>query len=152
MVDTWPPARPPEGPALIAIPLRDLAHFWPLVLPFAEQMAQRFPDDWPAAEILRQAEVGTLQLWLAIDPASRTPLAAAGTRIGDKPSGRRVMAIAWLAGRDRRRWLPLLAELEACARLNRCAAIEIEPQSRAGWQRALPGYRARPTVHLSKEL
>ena len=43
---------------LIPLPPDQLAPLAPLLRPFAEQMAGRFPDDWPVPEIVRQARAG----------------------------------------------------------------------------------------------
>ena len=136
---------------LLPVPASDLDRLWPLVLPFAEQMERRFPDDWPASETLRQARE-TLQLWLVLEPAERTVYAAVGTTIVLKPTGKRVFRVKWAAGRQMRRWVHLVNDFDAVARDNDCTGIEIDPGSRGGWRRFLPGWRARPTLIMSKEL
>lgn len=136
---------------LFPVPRESLSDWWPVVLPFAEIMAKRFPDDWPTEETLRQAR-DTLALWLALEPEERTAYAAAGTKIIRKPSGKTVLVIRWCAGRQVDRWAHLLRGFEDYGRENGCTAIEIEPGSRAGWKRAFPDYRARPSVMLTKEL
>ena len=137
---------------LYPVPLERLDDWLPLIRPFAEQMARRFPDDWPVQETLRQARSGVLQLWLALDDEAGVAVAAAGTKIVTKASGKDVLALRWLAGSGRERWLPLLPGLEDYGRQNGCTEILIEPGSRAGWQKALPDYRATPTVQLTKRL
>jgi len=141
-----------DGVILYPVPLEALERWWPIILPFAEQMASRFPDDWPVNETLRQARGDYLKIWVALDPDTRRIWAAAGTKILIKASGKRVLAIRWLAGKQRHRWLHLLQELENYGRFNGCTEILIEPGSRAGWQKVLPGYRERPTIQLTKSL
>lgn len=136
---------------LFPVPRESLSDWWPVVLPFAEIMAKRFPDDWPTEETLRQARE-TLALWLVLEPVERTAYAAAGTTILLKPTGKRVFRVKWVAGRQVRRWAHLVDEFDDVARLNDCTAIEIDPGSRGGWQRFLPGWRARPTLSMTKEL
>ncbi len=136
---------------MILLPVEDIEQGWPLVLPFAEQMARRFPDDWPPDETLRQARSGLLRLWLALEDGQGF-VAAAGTKIILKPSGKRVCLIRWCAGNDVDAFLPLIRGLEDNARSQGCDLIEIDPGSRAGWARMLPDYRARPSVMLQKEL
>ena len=137
---------------LLSVPPDSIDAWWPLVLPFAEKMAERFPDDWPTFETLRQARSGLLRLWLAHDEGSKSFVAAAGTKLIRKPSGKLVIAIRWCAGNGLGDFLPLIRGIEADGKAQGCTAIEIDPGSRAGWARALPDYRARPSVMLTKAL
>lgn len=135
---------------LVPVPAGKVVDWWPLILPFAEQMAERFPDDWPPEETLRQAREGFLKLWLARDEEHQIFVACAGTKLIEKPTGRRAMLIRWCAGAGD--FLPLIRGLEDDAKRQGCTLIEIDPGSRGGWARKLPDYQARPSVMLRKEL
>lgn len=127
-----------------------LAPLWPLVAPFARQMAERFPDDWPLPEIRRRAEEGLLLLWLVWEEAEGAPCAVVATEIHDKPSGRRQLLVALAAGRAHERWVRLIAELERHGRRHGCHYAEVS--GRAGWARHLPDYRPERGAILRKEL
>lgn len=137
---------------LVPVAAEDVNLWWHRIEPFARQMAERWPDDWPTDETLRQARSGMLRLWLAYDEGSKSFVAAAGTKLVLKPSGRKAMIIRWCAGMDAERFVSVRRGIEADAKAQGCDLIEIDPGSRAGWARLLPDYRARPSVMLTKEL
>ena len=80
-------------------------------------------------------------LWLAIESGS--VLAAAVTKV-TQDNGERLCTIVACAGHDWTKFGPLIAGLEAYARAERCAAIEI--CGRPGWMRRLPDYRLAKVV------
>lgn len=123
---------------------------WPTIAPFAQQMAEAFPDDWPVGEILRQATGGALLLWLVWSPRERAAYGLVGTEIHQKPSGRRALVVALAAGRAHERWVHCIATLERHAAAHRCDFVEI--RGRAGWARHLKSYRAKHGVILEKDL
>jgi hypothetical protein len=136
---------------VIPLPAELLGEWWPHVAGYAEQMATRFPDDWPTEETKRQAGNGTLVLWLVWDKASRERFGAIGTHIHLKPSGRRILSVSWAAGRQHRKWARLADDvIAAYGRANGCQVMAIE--GRGGWARAVDGYRSRPWSILTKEL
>lgn len=135
---------------LIPVPPDRIAALWPLIHPFAEQMAERFPDDWPPHELRRRAESGLMLLWLVRPPESETPSGLVGTELHAKPSGRRGLVIAFAAGSDHRRALAVMPELERYGASLGCDFIEI--RGRSGWGRHLEDYRVTPGVVLKKEL
>lgn len=135
---------------LIPVPPDRIAALWPVILPFAEQMAARFPDDWPPAELRRRAEAGLLVLWLIRPPEGGAPNALVGTEIHAKPSGRRALSIAFAAGGDHLRSLAVVPALERYGAAMGCDFVEI--RGRAGWGRHLTDYRATPGVILKKDL
>lgn len=135
---------------LVPLPPPQLAVAWPLARPFAEQMARRFPDDWPLPEILRRAAAGTLLLWLAFEPAEGRAHGLVGTEISLKPSGRRVLSVSLAASDALQRSIHLLAELERHGARHGCHYAEV--RGRAGWARLLPDYRATRDVLLRKDL
>lgn len=97
-------------------------------------------------DIEREVLGGLQQLWLAWNGTAIE--AAAVTRlvlIGD----RKICILVALGGRDRKRWLPLLAGIEQFARNEGCRAVRII--GRKGWQRILADYRANYVV-MDREL
>ncbi len=135
---------------LIAIPAEHLGATWALIAPFAEKIAARFPDEWPVATIAEAAAARDLQLWLVWDANAKRPLGCVGTRIIAKPSGKRILDIAWMAGEDRKRWMSLLAIIEDHARDEGCASVSFV--GRRGWAPDLPGYRVKRLAAYEKEL
>jgi len=131
------------------LPTELFADWWPLVASYAEQMASRFPDDWPVEETQRQAANGSMVLWLVRDGNER--LGVIGTHVHVKPSGKRYLSVSWAAGRDHGKWARMADEvIGAHGRRNGCSAMVIE--GRIGWARALEGYRPKRWPILVKEL
>jgi hypothetical protein len=89
---------------------------------------------------------GRALLWLATEGA--TIHAAAVTEL-QQTEWRKVCVLVACGGRDRARWLPLIAEIEGFARAEGCTAMRIV--GRKGWERALANYRTKRIV-LEKEL
>ncbi len=136
---------------LVPLPAVLFGEWWPHVVPYAEQMASRFPDDWPVEETARQARDGTLVLWMVWDEDCWEHLGAIGTHIMVKPSGKRVLSISWAAGRQHRKWARLAADILAeHGRKEACSVIAIE--GRGGWLRSLDWYRPQRWSILTKEL
>jgi hypothetical protein len=120
--DVWPHAR-----ALVksAIDRTDLCNF---------------------VDVEREVLGGLQLLWLAwngtaIEAAAVTQLVL----IGD----RKICILVACGGRDRERWLPLIAGIEQFARNEGCRAVRII--GRKGWQRILADYRANYVV-MDREL
>ena len=90
---------------------------------------------------------GRMQLWIA-ELGGRAQ-AAMVTRIVDYPQ-KRVCAVAWLGGRRRESWWPLMPQLELWARAMGCVAVEAWV-GRRGWRRLLPDWRPVYRV-LRKEI
>lgn len=131
------------------LPRELFADWWPLVASYAEQMATRFPDDWPVEETQRQAANGDMVLWLVRD--GHEHLGAIGTHVHVQPSGKRLLSISWAAGREHGKWARMAADaLEEHGRRNGCTASVIE--GRVGWARALDGYHPKRWSILVKEL
>lgn len=124
---------------------------WPVIAPFARQMAARLVDDWPEHETKRQAIDGTLALRVIWSPDERKAYGIAGTQIVTKPSGRRFYYIAMVAGHHRERWLHLIEELEADALRQGCDVIATEGRD---WTRDLigRGYQRRREAMMWKVL
>jgi len=80
-------------------------------------------------------------LWLAVEDGA--VLAAAVTKVTQEDGGRLCTIVA-CGGRDWKKFGRLIAGLEAYARAEGCAAIEI--CGRPGWRRRLPDYRLAKVV------
>ena len=123
---------------LVPLPPENIEEAWPLVEPYASQMAERFPDDWPEPEIKRAAVEREITLWLVWEPATKEHFALAATCVARKPSGKRVLVIELCVGRESERWVHLIADLEKFGRDNGC--VQVELRGRSGWARRLPEY------------
>jgi hypothetical protein len=88
------------------------------------------------ADVERDVLSGHALLWLAWD--GQAIAAAAVTQLLAADLGK-VCVIVACAGRQMRRWLPLIATLEEYARAEACKLVRIV--GRKGWTRVLPGYR-----------
>ena len=124
---------------LVPVPtcaLQATAAIW---LPFVERIAQRTRQN--LENLVGQILSNEVQVHLAWEPETQTAHALAGTRIvvrGDARLGE----IVWTTGMGRRRWLPLLADLEAYHREHLGCAGMIAV-ARPGWSKELRarGYR-----------
>jgi hypothetical protein len=122
-----------------------VAVLWPFARPvIAAAMRRGGISDFSAVE--RNVLSGGALLWLAWD--GREIVAAAVTEL-TLVHGRKLCTIVACGGRERRRWLHLIAELETFARREGCQAVRI--CGRRGWLRELPHYRATRVI-LEKEL
>src|SRR3990167_7603222 len=90
-----------------------LRKVWGAIVPYARMMEARWPDDWPVAEIARQAMTGDILLWLIWEETERRPYGMVGTTVFQKASGKRILDITLMAGHERERWLHLLPQIEA---------------------------------------
>lgn len=94
------------------------------------------------ADVEADVRAANAYLWLAID--SNSVIAAAVTKVTQADDGERLCTIVACAGHDWTKFGPLIAGLEAYARAELCAAIEI--CGRPGWRRRLPDYRLAKVV------
>ncbi len=122
-----------------------VARVWPLVshLIRAAMHKGRISE---FADVERAVLDGAQLLWVAAD--TRAIWAAAVTQL-TRANGEKFCTIVACGGRERARWLPLKAELEAFAKAEGCAAIRIH--GRRGWAREFPDYRLT-RILLEKEL
>ncbi len=129
----------------ICIDPAHVARVWPLVshLIRAAMHKGRISE---FADVERAVLEGAQLLWVAAD--TRAIWAAAVTQL-THANGERFCTIVACGGRERARWLPLKAELEAFAKAEGCAAIRIH--GRRGWAREFPDYRLT-RILLEKEL
>ena len=135
---------------LVRLPVDGLELAWPLVAPFVEQMAERFPDDWPVRETWRQGLEGLLGFWVIWEPDEKKAYGVVGTKLGEKPSGKKVLVVEIASGSEHTRWAHLISTLEDYAKANGCQRVEI--RGRGGWARTLDGYRLEREPLLTKDL
>jgi hypothetical protein len=132
---------------LIGIPSADIDAVWPLVEPLIVDACRRGRGKEEPADIRDALKERDLQLWLAWDG---TIAALAVTQIVRHPR-KTCCRIRICTGRDRQAWQHHIAIIEAWARTQGCAAMELIV--RPGWSRVLAkqGYA---TTHLfcEKEL
>ncbi len=119
----------------ICIDPAHVARVWPLVshLIRAAMHKGRISE---FADVERAVLEGAQLLWVAAD--TRAIWAAAVTQL-TRANGETFCTIVACGGRERARWLPLKAELEAFAKAEGCAAIRIH--GRWGGAREFPDYR-----------
>jgi hypothetical protein len=127
--DGFPPCR------LVCIDPAVVRLFWPhardlIAHAIARGGIGRFAD------VERDVLSGDALLWLAWD--GQAIAAAAVTQLVSTDSSK-VCVIVACAGRQMRRWLPLIATIEGYARAEGCALVRIF--GRVGWARVLPRYR-----------
>lgn len=133
------------------IPAAELDRWWPVILPFVNQMAERFPDDWPAHEQYRAAEAEQIVLWAILDEDHHKALGIFATRKQQLPSGRWCMSIPICAGNDHKLWQTEVREhVERMARMNDCTIVE--SVGRPGWLREAPGFKPIWVGLFRKEL
>lgn len=125
---------------------------WETIAPFAQKMAERFPDDWPMRVIVEAAAEKSLLLWAAWDEDAKKVRALVGTRIVQKPNGELWLDIPLMGADDERDlWLPLIGKIEEYARASGCTKVCFE--GREGWAKRLPDYRVyRRFAVLQKDL
>ena len=117
--------------------------------PFARNFIKRAIDRAGLSDFdVIEADVltGKQLLWLAwsaskIEGAGTTQIVGAG--------GRKICVIVAWGGGDKRRFLPLLARIEAYAKAEGCSVIRI--YGRKGWERVLDGFSSKCVV-LDKDL
>lgn len=125
---------------LICIDPARVSEFWP----FAKWLIKTAVDRTNLsdfADIERQVLDGEQLLWLAWSDKIE---AAATTHLS-----RNVCTLTACSGQDRKRWMPLFAQIEQYAKDEGCAAMRIF--GRVGWSRVLDNYHVKHVV-LEKEL
>ena len=130
---------------LLCVNPEQIRAIWPLARPLIKRAIERTGlSDFAYLEL--DVVSGDQLLWLASD--GETIEAAATTRL-IMVCGRKICLLTACGGRNRKRWLPLLEDIEVYAKREGCAAMRIS--GRKGWKRVLGGYLARYVI-LEKEL
>ena len=119
--------------------------FWPyvepLLRPAIENVGLNDFDEF-AAGVRR----GDTLLWLVVDAGK---LNAAVTTVLQKIAQDKICVLTACGGNGMNEWLSLLEKIEAFAKAEGCKSMRIF--GRAGWERALDGYRKMAIV-IEKEL
>lgn len=126
----------------------ELSDLWPQIRDGIAACCARSGGKYEPVDVLQQAIVGRMQLWLVRDEGAIHALAI--TEIVPYP---RITVCKLLActGEQAARWVNLISAIEAWAKDRGCAVLE--PVCRPGWERHLRpmGYRKTHVV-LEKTL
>jgi hypothetical protein len=122
-----------------------VSRVWPLVSHLI-RAAMRKGRISEFADVETAVLAGAQLLWVAAD---RQAIWATAVTQLSHANGEKFCTIVACGGRERARWLPLKAELEAFAKAEGCTAIRIH--GRRGWAREFPDYRLT-RILLEKEL
>ena len=130
---------------LVCIEPTQVGRIWPVIEPMLKSAIDRTRlSAWGpiAADIL----FGKSLVWLCREGEK---ILCAGITSLQKTDSGWVCVIVACGGTDMRRWLPLLAKIEAYAKLENCRCVRIF--GRKGWRRVLHDYSVENIV-LEKEL
>lgn len=127
--------------------LAEQTWFW--LEPWANQLADRFPDDWPVEELKGQIKDQVVVPWIIWDSESNECFGLGLTEIRETWSGKSSLKV-FATGKEHEKWVGLITVLEDYARKNGCSKVEIF--GRVGWKRSLPDYRQEKFALLTKEL
>lgn len=142
--------RPAQRPMTISstaeavpIPTSGLDLVWPHVEPWIDAATKHAPGHWKPKQVKDHIASGAAQLWIVM--LGRTAKAAIVTEIEDGPA-QRIGRIAILGGAGFRKWRRVIDRLEAWARSQ--GAAEMEIVGREEWRRvlAIDGYEQRAIV------
>ena len=122
---------------------------WPLIEPFINQMAERFPDDWPPDRLRTEMIDAKVVPWVIWEESRKKCFGLGLTEVVVKPSGRKVLNIH-AVGHDHKSWVHLIAMLERFGIENGCSKVEVV--GREGWKRSLTDYKQEKLALFSKEL
>lgn len=126
---------------LICVAPARVADFWPFARQYIRKAIERTGlNDFDQIE--KKVLAGEHLLWIAWDGTSI--LAAATTHLTPD-----VCTIVACSGHDRKRWLPLMEQIEMYAKAE--GALKVRIIGRRGWERVLSTYRARFTI-LEKDV
>jgi len=138
-----------SSPARFAcIDPRAVSIVWPLARDFIKSAVERVGvSDF---ELIESEVLGGDQLlWIAFADGAPPIVEAAATTQLVSASGDLVCVLVACGGRDRRRWLPFLEQIEAYAKAEGSSKMRI--YGRKGWERVLEGYRSKCVV-LDRDL
>lgn len=121
---------------LLCVDPLGVRHAWPHVKALIDRAYAEVDSEIPADLFNRLCD-GRALLWMVYDDA--TIVYAFVTELYVRRSGTKVCRLVAGAGARMDEWLHLQSEVEAYARAEGCAKIVAE--GRAGWQRALTGYK-----------
>ena len=130
---------------LVCVDPARIVEFWPHLRPLLKAACQRTKLN-AFTDLEDDILAGRSLVWMAWN--GRAVEAAVATALVDTEAGR-VCVITLCAGHDMRRWLPLLAGIEAYAKAEGCRRLRIF--GRKGWLQLLDGFEARHSI-MDKEL
>ena len=133
-------------PTLFPVPSRQVAGAWPEVVGHIERALVHSGGRYSSEDFFHALMRREMQLWL-VHEADRI-VGVVITELRNYPR-RRCCRYLLLAGDGFARWQHLQDDIEAWARANGCAAMEM--CGRRGWERKLKGWRATH-IEMSKEL
>lgn len=118
---------------------------WPNIVACLKRWADRFPDDTTVESALKDVMRGALRLWV-VQNGQRTVLVVLTQAETVEATGRRKVTINGFAGDGGLEALPLLSQIEACARAEGADIVEVV--GRRGWIKALNplGYQEAAVV------
>ncbi len=127
------------------VPLRNLNPLWPKIRPLL-YLAMKRGDFSAFAPIEHAIHTGLADVWIATENGDIH--AAAVSEYGNTET-RKVCTIVACGGEDMGKWIHLLRNIEAKAKVDGCKAVRII--GREGWIRMLTSYRPRRVV-LEKDI
>lgn len=131
----------PEADAdieLRGVPADAVAKLWPEVRALVRRACERSDGRYATDDVLRALLSRDMQLWVAVERRHAGTIACVCvTEIVDYPRERRC-GLVFCAGRQPELWLGCLTRIESWARMQGCAALEL--QGRPGWERLLDGW------------
>lgn len=128
-----------KGCTLALVPLEAYAHVIPYVYSYVDDAIAYDSGRYTTEDAFGVLSKGG-HLWTVFDPAEKKFMAGIITEFVEYPQAK-ALAIRVCGGRQVRRWLPLLSEIEAFADREGCAFVEF--WGRKGWAKNLPDYRIR---------
>lgn len=132
--------------SLVCVHPNAVDDLWPHVRGYLESTFWRGRHKGDIDTVLADIKNGLALLWIVWD--GRGILAAITTKLIQEPAGL-VCLITACGGVFMKRWLALIADIEAYAKAEGCRCMRAE--GRKGWKAMLPDYR-EPWVVLEKRL
>ena len=115
----------------------DIEKAWVFVWPLLQEAVERSLGRDTESALKQMLIDGHYQLWMAGEPGRLS--ACCATRVAEYPSGKKVLNIVALGGKQFEQWAQeLLDTLKKFSLENKCTSIEFV--GRRGWMRKLPEY------------
>lgn len=125
-----------SAPVLVPVPVDKLDAARKFLAPFVETLVEITHGRMSADDLFAFAADGRFQVWAVLE--GDAPMAVVTTEIIRYPR-RKTCRIVGCAGHHKEKWIHLLSEIEAWARAEGCAAMEIT--ARKGWAKVLADYK-----------
>ncbi len=127
------------------VPRRKLNDLWPKIKPLIYQAIKR-GDFSPFAPVANAIHNGLADVWIATE---NDEIHAAAVTEYTHTETRMLCTVVACGGEDMGKWIHLLKNIEARAKVDGCKAVRII--GREGWARMLTSYRPRRVV-LEKDI